>query len=104
MIAERIRQARLAADLTQEQLADKVGMTKQVISKYENGKSEPNASVIMKLTQALSQEPGYFLRQPQRKWIGWVTAVKRSWVSKHARAFSTVLRPTLSSTFRWRKS
>lgn len=73
MIAERIRQARLAADLTQEQLADKVGMTKQVISKYENGKSEPNASVIMKLAQALSQEPGYFLRQPQTTvdWLGY---------------------------------
>jgi Zn-dependent peptidase ImmA (M78 family) len=73
MIAERIRQARLAADLTQEQLADKVGMTKQVISKYENGKSEPNASVIMKLAQALRQEPGYFLRQPQTTvdWLGY---------------------------------
>ena len=73
MIAERIRQARLAADLTQEQLADKVGMTKQVISKYENGKSEPNASVIMKLAQALNQEPGYFLRQPQTTvdWLGY---------------------------------
>jgi Zn-dependent peptidase ImmA (M78 family)/transcriptional regulator with XRE-family HTH domain len=73
MIAERIRQARLAADLTQGQLADKMGMTKQVISKYENGRSEPSSSVIVKLAQALSQEPGYFLRQPQTTidWLGY---------------------------------
>lgn len=73
MIAERIRQARLAAGFTQEQLADKMGMTKQVISKYENGKSEPSASVIMKLAKALGQEPGYFLRQPQTTvdWLGY---------------------------------
>lgn len=73
MIAERIRQARLAAGFTQEQLADTVGMTKQVISKYENDKSEPNASVIMKLARALNQEPGYFLSQPQTKvdWMGY---------------------------------
>lgn len=77
MIAERIRQARLAADLTQEQLADQLGMTKQVISKYENGKSEPNASAIMKLAQALGQEPGYFLRQPQTTvdWLGYRSKV-----------------------------
>jgi Zn-dependent peptidase ImmA (M78 family)/transcriptional regulator with XRE-family HTH domain len=73
MIAERIRQARLAAGFTQEQLADTVGMTKQVISKYENDKSEPNASVIIKLARALNQEPGYFLRQPQTRvdWMGY---------------------------------
>lgn len=73
MFAERIRQARLAAGFTQEQLANRVGMTKQVISKYENNKSEPNASVIMKLAQALSQEPSYFLRQPQTTvdWLGY---------------------------------
>lgn len=73
MIAERIRQARLAAGFTQEQLADTVGMTKQVISKYENGKSEPNASAIMKLARALHQEPSYFLSQSQTKvdWIGY---------------------------------
>lgn len=73
MIAERIRQARLGAGFTQEQLADTVGMTKQVISKYENGKSEPTASVIMKLAKALGQEPGYFLQQPQTTvdWLGY---------------------------------
>jgi len=73
MIAERIRQARLAAGFTQEQLADALEMTKQVISKYENGKSEPTASVIMKLAKALGQEPTYFLQQPQTTvdWLGY---------------------------------
>jgi transcriptional regulator with XRE-family HTH domain len=62
VIAERIRQAWLAAGFTHEQLADTVGMTKQAISKYENGKSKPTASVIMKLAKALDQEPTYFLQ------------------------------------------
>ena len=77
MIAERIRQVRLDAGFTLEQLADKIGMTKQVISKYENGKSEPNTSVIMKLVKALSHEPGYLLHEPETTmhWLGYRSRV-----------------------------
>ncbi|NDJ36474.1 MAG: ImmA/IrrE family metallo-endopeptidase [Chloroflexi bacterium] len=84
MIAERIRQARLAAGFTQEQLADALHMTKQVISKYENGRSEPTASIIMKLAQALDRNPAYFLREPQIQ-VSWLGYRSRSSLGQRAR-------------------
>ncbi len=38
---KKIRKARIEKGLTQEELADKVGYTKQTISNWENGKSTP---------------------------------------------------------------
>lgn len=40
-IGKRIRKARQDKDLTQEQLADKIGYTKQTVSNWETGKSTP---------------------------------------------------------------
>lgn len=40
-IGKRIRKARQDKDLTQEQLADKIGYTKQTVSNWEIGKSTP---------------------------------------------------------------
>ena len=47
-ICERLKQARLAANLTQEAVAEKVGVSRQTISNWENGKSYPDiVSVII---------------------------------------------------------
>ena len=40
-------------DLTQIQLADKLGVTDRAISKWENGKSLPDASIMLDLCQIL---------------------------------------------------
>lgn len=47
-ISEKLKQARFTVNLTQEAVAEKVGVTRQTISNWENGKSYPDiASVIM---------------------------------------------------------
>jgi transcriptional regulator with XRE-family HTH domain len=47
-IGEKLKQARLAVNLTQETMAEKVGVSRQTISNWENGKSYPDiASVII---------------------------------------------------------
>lgn len=47
-IGEKLKQARLADNLTQEEVAGKVGVSRQTMSNWENGKSYPDiASLII---------------------------------------------------------
>lgn len=47
-----IRDARLRAELTQVQLADRAGVTQSVISTYENGRREPSLAALQRLLLA----------------------------------------------------
>lgn len=42
-----IAKLRKAADMTQSELADKIGLTRQAISKYEHGDSFPDISILL---------------------------------------------------------
>ena len=42
---------RKAANLTQQQLAEKVGLTRQAISKYETGESFPDISIVIRIAE-----------------------------------------------------
>ena len=52
-IGSYIAQKRRAKNLTQEQLAEKLGVSNQTISKWENGKCMPDYSIIQTLCDAL---------------------------------------------------
>lgn len=52
-IGNYIAQKRRAQNLTQEQLAEKLGVSNKTISKWENGKCMPDYSIIQKLCTAL---------------------------------------------------
>ena len=57
-IGERIREARTAKGLTQEQLAEQVHVTKQAVYKYETGVApKPAAEGTNALLQALHADP-----------------------------------------------
>ena len=49
MISETLKAARLEADMTQEQLADKIGTKKSYISRIENGKADIQLSTLFKI-------------------------------------------------------
>ena len=51
-----LKNARLAAGLTQEALAQKCGMKKQNISRYENSEREPNIRTAKAIADALGIE------------------------------------------------
>ena len=51
---DKIRSLRIQAGLTQEELADKCGMKKQNISRYETSDREPNIRTAKKIAVALS--------------------------------------------------
>jgi transcriptional regulator with XRE-family HTH domain len=50
MINIKLKQARLAANLTQEELAEKIGVSRQTISNWENGRSYPDIVSIIFLS------------------------------------------------------
>ena len=49
-IEKKIKEARVNAGLTQEQVAEKIMVSRQTISNWENGKSLPDIISIMKLS------------------------------------------------------
>ena len=53
-IGRNIAQARKKAGLTQEQLAERVGLSPQAISKWENGRNLPDLENLMQLAEQLN--------------------------------------------------
>lgn len=62
MIADRIRQARLAAGLTLGALGEKVGVSHTAIQKYEKGLLTPSSSQLLKVARACDVRTEYFFR------------------------------------------
>lgn len=62
----RLAAVRKAAGLTQEQLGDLVGVTRQAVSKWESGQAVPDALVIAAVCQTLHVSADYILlgREP----------------------------------------
>ena len=56
--ADRIRQARIAAGLTQKQLSERTEISQPHISQLESGKTLPSADTIARIAKATGIEPG----------------------------------------------
>lgn len=66
--SERIKQARKAAGLTQEDLAKKLGVQHSVISKYECGRVvNLKRDVIAKIAEALNVRPSWLMCMDDKK-------------------------------------
>ncbi len=61
-IGQRIRQRRRSLQMTQEQVADKIGITFQQLQKYETAANRVSGSRLMDLAKALDVDPSYFFR------------------------------------------
>ena len=55
----RIKEARIAKKLTQEELASKIGVTKGSIAHYENNVSVPKVELLYPLMQVLGVDANY---------------------------------------------
>ena len=66
LIGARLRQLRLARDLSLDDLAREMGgiVTKQALSKYEGGKSQPSHVVLNKLASALGVKASSLAAEP----------------------------------------
>ena len=58
-IGSRIKELRIKRGITQEELAQKIGVTKGAIGNYENGVSSPKIELMYKLFDALDCDANY---------------------------------------------
>lgn len=58
---EKLKKLRNDKQWSQEQLAKKLGTSKQVISRYENGQRSPKLSIAIEYANILGINPNYFL-------------------------------------------
>ena len=60
----RLKNARLIMGYSHQQIADEIGVSKQMVSKYELGKSLPDSTNLIKLANLLGQNIDYFFSAP----------------------------------------
>ena len=61
MLQDQIRTLRKAANLSQRQLAQKIGMSQQALAKYENGQATPNPTTLSELAHVLGVSVDHLL-------------------------------------------
>ena len=66
MFSELLRQARLKAGMTQDELAAKVRLTREYVSLLERGKRTPTIHVFIRLTRALGLAPADMIVQVEK--------------------------------------
>lgn len=59
-VANRIKNARILKCLSQQNVADELGVSKQMVSKYENGEAIPTSSKFIKLSKLFGLKIDYF--------------------------------------------
>jgi DNA-binding XRE family transcriptional regulator len=59
-VSQKIRALRLAADLTQDELAERSGLAQSHICRLELGQHSPNGATLEKLSRALGVDPSAF--------------------------------------------
>ena len=69
MLNERIREIRMAKKLSQVELANILGVTKQSVSNWENDNIQPSIEMLIKLAKALSVSSDYLLGIDERRYL-----------------------------------
>ena len=68
-LGERLSKLRRDKGMTQEELASHLQVTRQTVSSYENGKSEPDIAMLHKLSEALETEVSFLIdgKEPEEQ-------------------------------------
>lgn len=77
MIGERLKRARAAVGLSMQALGEEVGVSANMIKKYEHDQSMPSSGVLIRLGKALSVRAEYFFR-PTKVELSGIEYRKRS--------------------------
>jgi len=59
---DRLKEARIAKGLKQTELSEKIGLSKNAVSNYENGSSNPNVDVLYKIFEVLEIDPNFLFQ------------------------------------------
>lgn len=63
-IGKNIKQLRIEQDMTQDQLAERLFVTRQTVSNYETGKSRPDVDMLVQIAQALDADVNALIYGP----------------------------------------
>ncbi len=63
-IGESIRSLRKSKGMTQDELAEQLHMTRQTVSNYENGKSEPDIEMLVRLAEVFETDVNSLVDSP----------------------------------------
>lgn len=58
---DKIKELRISKNLSQQQLADKLGLSQSAVAKWELGKAEPTASAIIAIAKFFNETTDYIL-------------------------------------------
>lgn len=60
---EKIKSARIAAGMSQNEIAEKTGMSRSQYQQYEQGKRRPKLENLSKIAKACNVDIDYFLKE-----------------------------------------
>ena len=63
-IGKNIRDLRTKQNMTQDELAEKLFVTRQTVSNYETGRSRPDVEMLTNIAEALNTDPNTLLYGP----------------------------------------
>ena len=69
MLNQRIRLLRQARNMSQVELANRLGVTKQSVSNWENDNIQPSIEMLMRLASVFSVSTDYILGIEQREYL-----------------------------------
>ena len=75
MIADRIRTARAFTGITQKALAEEIGVSPRLISRFESGKATPSSTHLLLMAKVCKVRTEYFFRRDT------VTLIDTRWYS-----------------------
>lgn len=61
IFSKRLRTARIAKNLSQEQIAAMLNIKQQSYTRYETGKGEPSLEILVDICKILDESPEYLL-------------------------------------------
>ncbi len=69
MLNERIRELRVASGLSQVELADKLGVSKQSVSNWENDNIQPSIDMLLKISRTFNVSTDFLLGEDNHRYI-----------------------------------
>ena len=64
-LGEALKEHRIRCNMTQELVAERLGVSRQAVSKWENGSSDPSTSNLLALAKLYGVSPEELLREVQ---------------------------------------
>ena len=69
MLNERIKELRTARGMSQVELAEKLGISKQSVSNWENDNIQPSIQMLVKIARTFSVSTDYLLGEDERSFL-----------------------------------